>query len=130
MTSQVFRERRSSIITNPFACQRKCDLQRSRKKEKTLCAPHEPQKVLVVELVSALPDVPGAYVGHRVDGLTGPFKAGDLLPFRLLTILQPTGRGFQPSCSDNLKNISRLLLIFLPSIYDAMLLRPPRRSAL
>ena len=30
----------------------------------------------------ALPDGPDApYVEHRVDGLIGPFKAGNLLPF-------------------------------------------------
>ncbi len=53
------------------------------KRKKTLCAPHEPQKVLVVELVLLFPVRRMPYVGHRVDGLTGPFKAGDLLPFQL-----------------------------------------------
>ena len=31
----------------------------------------------------ALPDAPGALRQHRVDGVTGPFKAGNLLPFRV-----------------------------------------------
>jgi hypothetical protein len=38
---------------------------------------------LVVELVLLYPMRRAPYVGHRVDGLTGPLKAGDLLPFRL-----------------------------------------------
>jgi len=47
---------------NPFARQPKFDLPESRK-EKTLCAPHEPQKVLVVELTLAPPDGPDALRG-------------------------------------------------------------------
>ena len=42
-------------------------------KEKTFRALHQPQKVLVVELLLfALPDVPGALRGHRADGYTRP----------------------------------------------------------
>jgi hypothetical protein len=38
-------------------------------KEKTLCAPHEPQKVLVVELVVSLfPMNRMPIMGHRLDG--------------------------------------------------------------
>jgi hypothetical protein len=54
---------------------------RSRAKEKTFCAPHEPQKVLVVELIFALPDAPDALRGHRVDGITGPLMQETYSPF-------------------------------------------------
>jgi hypothetical protein len=37
--------------SHPFAHQRKSKLMAVRQKKKTLCAPREPQKVLVVELV-------------------------------------------------------------------------------
>ena len=40
---------------NPFAPQRKSYLPRTREKEKTLCAPRGPQKVLVVELLLLYP---------------------------------------------------------------------------
>lgn len=52
-------ERRSSDMPDPFVRQRKCDLRHPRK-SKDLPRAAKPQKVLVVELLSALPDVPGA----------------------------------------------------------------------
>ena len=51
------------------------------KRKKTLCAPREPQKVLVVELLCSTRCTGCPYEEHRVVGHIGPFKAGNLLPF-------------------------------------------------
>jgi hypothetical protein len=57
---------------------------------------HQPQKVLVVELIFCPTRCAGAQRGHRVDGDTGPQVAGDLLPFRA-EILQPMPGSFKHS---------------------------------
>jgi hypothetical protein len=73
----VFEECNSSNIA-PILC---ASTQAGRAKKKTLCAPREPQKVLVVRAGLLYPMRRMPYLGHRVDGLIGPFKAGNLLPF-------------------------------------------------
>ena len=67
--------------SNPFARQRSLTCRDRAKRKKTLCAPREPQKVLVVELLCSTRCTGCPYVEHRVGGLIGPLKAGNLLPF-------------------------------------------------
>lgn len=72
-------EARTSPILSRVSASVTCS---GRAKEKTFCAPREPQKVLVVERVFALPDGPDApCLGHRVDGLTGPLMQETYSPF-------------------------------------------------
>jgi hypothetical protein len=87
-------------------------------KRKTSCAPHEPQKVLVVELLLALPDAPDAPAtdtvltaspDHLRQATYSPFDAG---------ILQPSWKGFQTVKPDNFKNISDILIISLLGYYS------------
>lgn len=74
--------REARVSLDPSACASKVPLAAVVQKAKTLRAPLRPRKVLVIELISAPPGVPGARAGHRVDGLARPARAGDLLPFR------------------------------------------------
>ena len=59
-TADMRRAEKPGHAPFPFARRRKRDLRRQAQKEKTLCAPREPQKVLVVELIVAPPGAPGA----------------------------------------------------------------------
>jgi hypothetical protein len=72
----------ASASTDPFARQRNRDPPADAQKEKTPCAPREPQKVLVVELFCS-----SRCAGCPTSGTvltTSPNRlAGDLLPFRV-----------------------------------------------
>jgi hypothetical protein len=72
------------LVTNRSFRALRSSTRKRREKEKTFRALHQPQKVLVVELISfALPDAPGALRWRRVDGCTGPQRQVTYSPFRL-----------------------------------------------
>jgi hypothetical protein len=79
----VFGERKSSNMANPFARQRKWHLSRARKRKKPFARCVRRKRSWSLSCFLLYPMSRAPYVGHRVDGFTGPFKAGDLLPFQL-----------------------------------------------
>lgn len=102
-------------MPDPFA--RRSGRINGRAKEKTFCAPHQPQKVLVVELLK-LP-YPMCRVLHASTVLTAhrTMKAGDLLPFSYRD--STTVRKFKPQGSVNNPQITQI------KKWSSILLRNP-----